>query len=274
MAEEDGSSGSSPTGGTVTGTTCLYAVYDPVERRCTLASAGHYPPAVVHPDGTVEFPRLPAGPPLGLGGLPFETAELDLADGTVLALFTNGLLLGRDRDIDVGLQALRRSLSHPDRPLEQICDQVAATLLPLRPPDDVALLVARTHALGTDRVASWDLTAAPAVVVDARSLAARKLTEWGLEEISFIAELVVSELVTNAIRYGLPPIRLRLIRGTNLICEVSDSSSTSPRMRRAGADDEGGRGLFLVAQLTQRWGTRYTPNGKTIWTELAPPHAM
>lgn len=130
LAEEDGSCNSSPTGGTVTGTTCLYAVYDPVERRCTLASAGHYPPAVVHPDGTVEFPRLPAGPPLGLGGLPFETAELDLADGTVLALFTNGLLLGRDPDIDVGLQVLRRTLSHPDRPLEQICDQVAATLLP------------------------------------------------------------------------------------------------------------------------------------------------
>lgn len=118
------------------------------------------------------------------------------------------------------------------------------------------------------------MAADPAVVVDARSLAARKLTEWGLEEISFIAELVVSELVTNAIRYGLPPIRLRLIRDTNLICEVSDSSSTSPRLRRAGADDEGGRGLFLVAQLTQRWGTRYTSNGKTIWTELAPPHAM
>ncbi|MET7551456.1 SpoIIE family protein phosphatase [Streptomyces sp. NPDC005479] len=274
LAEEDGSSGSPPTGGTVTGTTCLYAVYDPVEQRCTLASAGHYPPAVVQPDGTVEFPRLPAGPPLGLGGLPFETAELDLADGTVLALYTNGLLLGRDPDIDVGLQALRRSLSHPERPLEQICDQVAATLLPLRPPDDVALLLARTHALGADRVASWELQADPAVVVNARSLAVRKLTEWGLEEISFIAELVVSELVTNAIRYGLPPIGLRLIRNSNLICEVSDSSSTSPHLRRAGADDEGGRGLFLVAQLTQRWGTRYTTNGKTIWTELAPPHAM
>ncbi|WP_328885247.1 SpoIIE family protein phosphatase [Streptomyces sp. NBC_00316] len=274
LAEDDTPAGSAPTGGTVTGTTCLYAVYDPVERRCTLASAGHYPPAVADPDGTVEFPRLAAGPPLGLGGLPFEATELDLADGTVLALYTNGLLQARDPDIDVGLDALRRTLSHPDRPLEHICDQVATTLLPSRPPDDVALLIARTRALGADRVASWDLAADPAVVVDARSLAARKLAEWGLEELTYIVELVVSELVTNAIRYGHPPIRLRLIRDTNLICEVSDSSSTSPHLRRAPADDEGGRGLFLVAQLTQRWGTRYTPDGKTIWTELTPPHAL
>ncbi|MER7682414.1 ATP-binding protein, partial [Streptomyces sp. NPDC096934] len=75
------------------------------------------------------------------------------------------------------------------------------------------------------------------------------------------------ELVTNAIRYGEPPIRLRLIRDQSLICEVSDGSTTAPHLRYARSGDEGGRGLYLVAQFTQRWGTRYAQNGKTIWTE-------
>jgi len=88
-------------------------------------------------------------------------------------------------------------------------------------------------------------------VTEARKTASRRLAEWGLTELSFTTELVVSELVTNAIRYGEPPIRLRLIRDTSLICEVSDASNTAPHLRRARAFDEGGRGLLLVAQLTQ-----------------------
>ncbi|WP_055587678.1 SpoIIE family protein phosphatase [Streptacidiphilus griseoplanus] len=254
--------------GPVTGATCLFAVYDPADRRCTLASAGHYPPAVVHPDGEVRFPDLAPGPPLGLGGVPFETTELELPDRSLLALYTNGLLLARDRDIDRGLGELRRILARPERPLEEICDQVFSELLPFRPPDDVSLLIARTRVLGADRVAAWDLPSDPAMVLDARTLATDKLADWGLTDILFTAELVVSELVTNAVRYGRPPIRLRLIRDSALICEVSDGSSTSPHLRRARLDDEGGRGLFLIAQLTQRWGTRYSGTGKTIWAEV------
>jgi PAS domain S-box-containing protein len=260
----------SPAGSAI-GTTCLYAVYDPVECRCTLARAGHFPPAVVRTDGTVDFPDLPAGPPLGLGGLPFENVELSLAPGSLLVLFTNGLVQARDPDIDVGLESLRRILSGPDRSPQDVCDQVTQTLVPTHPPDDVALLIARTRALGPDRVATWDLRADPAVVAEVRTQAARQLTEWGLHESVLTTELVVSELVTNAIRYGRAPIRLRLIRSQHLICEVSDASSTSPHLRRAQADDEGGRGLFLVAQLTQRWGTRYTASGKTIWTQQDLP---
>nr|WP_324618408.1 ATP-binding protein [Streptomyces sp. RTd22] len=91
--------------------------------------------------------------------------------------------------------------------------------------------------------------------------------DWGLEKLVLTTELVVSELVTNAIHYGHPPIRLRLIRDRALICEVRDASSTAPRLRRARALDEGGRGLFLVARLVQRWGTRPEVHGKTIWAE-------
>lgn len=84
---------------------------------------------------------------------------------------------------------------------------------------------------------------------------------------TYATELIVSELVTNAIRYGGSPITLRLIQDRTLICEVSDSSSTAPHLRRAPTFDEGGRGLMLVAQMAQRWGTRHIPTGKTIWAE-------
>ncbi|MGW7365144.1 ATP-binding protein [Streptomyces sp. NPDC054841] len=129
------------------------------------------------------------------------------------------------------------------------------------------MLVARIHALSDDDVASWDLPADPAVVATARSLAARQLTSWSLEEEAFTTELIVSELVTNAIRYARAPIRLRLIRDRALTCEVSDGSSSAPRLRHARTTDEGGRGLLLVAQLSERWGTRFSGEGKTIWTE-------
>ncbi|MYR60511.1 histidine kinase, partial [Streptomyces sp. SID625] len=84
---------------------------------------------------------------------------------------------------------------------------------------------------------------------------------------AFTTELILSELVTNAIRYGSAPIRVRVLRDTALICEVFDSSNTSPHLRYAASTDEGGRGLFLVAQLADRWGTRYTSTGKVIWAE-------
>ncbi|MER5224448.1 ATP-binding SpoIIE family protein phosphatase [Streptomyces flaveus] len=249
--------------------TCLYAVYDPVSRSCSLASAGHVLPAVVTPDGTVAFPDLPVGPPLGLGGLPFEISEFELAEGSLLALYTDGLIEARDRNIDTGLALMGRVLGQPVRSLEKLCDDLLDELLPGRPVDDVAILLARTRVLDTTRVATWDLPNNPQIVAEARKFASAQLAAWGLEEAVFTAELVVSELVTNAIRYGGDPIRLRLIRDAVLICEVSDGSNTAPHLRRARVFDEGGRGLLLVAQLTESWGTRQTPFGKIIWAELS-----
>ncbi|MFD9319487.1 SpoIIE family protein phosphatase [Streptomyces sp. NPDC060053] len=251
------------------GATCLYAVYDPVSRRFTLARAGHVPPALVTPDGTAEILDPPPGPPLGLGGLPFEAAEVELPEGSLLALYTDGLVESRGHDVEAGLARLRHALAQPAPSLEAICDNVIETLLPARPDDDVALLLARTHALGADQVATWDVAAEPAAVARARSDVSRQLSEWGLEGLDFTVELVVSELVTNAIRYGQPPIRLRLIRDHALLCEVSDGSSTTPHLRRARVFDEGGRGLLLVAQLAEHWGTRHARRGKTVWAELS-----
>jgi PAS domain S-box-containing protein len=249
------------------GATCLYAVYDPLSRRCTLARAGHPPPALLTPDGSAGFLDLPAGPPLGVGGLPFESTEVELPEGSILAFYTDGLVESRDHDIDVGLERLRLALTRRASSLDETCDSVFEAVLPDRPVDDAALLVARTNVLGTDRSACWDLPADPAIVAETRRQVTERLAHWGLDEAIYVTELIVSELVTNAIRYAEGPIQLRLIRDQTLICEVSDSTSTAPHLRRARLLDEGGRGLLLVARLTQRWGTRQTPHGKTIWTE-------
>ncbi|MFI9306870.1 SpoIIE family protein phosphatase [Streptomyces triculaminicus] len=251
----------------IAGATCLYAIYDPSTGMCSMARAGHPLPALVRPDGTVEFPELPAGPPLGLGGLPFEAVELRLPEGSSLALYTDGLIEDRTRDIDVGLEILARTLAQPGRSPQKMCDAVLGALLPARQADDIALVIARTRCLEADLIATWELPADPAVVAAARADITRQLTEWGLEELGFTTELITSELITNAIRHASGPIGVRLLRDRALICEVSDTSSTAPHLRYAAAEDEGGRGLFLVAQLAERWGTRYTAEGKVIWAE-------
>ncbi|MGW8765900.1 SpoIIE family protein phosphatase [Streptomyces sp. NPDC055815] len=250
------------------GATCLYAVYDPVSRRCSAARAGHPVPVLASPGEEAKFLDIPAGPPLGVGGLPFEITEFDVPEGSVLAFYTDGLVESAHAGNEDGTAALCE-LIDPRKSLGDLCDQALHTLLPDLRTDDAALLLARTRELGPDRVATWDLPSELESASRARELATHQLAEWGLQEAEFVAELVVSELVTNAIRYGHAPVRLRLIRDVNLIFEVSDASSTAPHLRRARTFDEGGRGLFIVAQLTQRWGTRHTRNGKTIWAELA-----
>ncbi len=260
--------------------TCLYAIYDPASRMCSVASAGHPLPALVKPSAdsghglrprAVEFLEMPVGPPLGLGGFPFETAQFELAEGSMLALYTDGLIEGSTGVADASLTSLRDVLAQASDSPDEVCDQLLATLLPTRRGDDVALLVARTRALDPDHVATLDLPSDPAAVSGARRYASEKLTAWGLEDLSFSTELVVSELVTNAIRYGKSPIQLRLILQDTLTCEVSDGSSTAPHLRRARIFDEGGRGLLLVAQFAERWGTRHRHEGKVIWAEQPLP---
>ncbi|MEU6168182.1 SpoIIE family protein phosphatase [Streptomyces tanashiensis] len=254
----------------ITGATCLYAIYDPASGLCTVASAGHPGPALVGPDGRVEFPELAPGLPLGLGlgDVPFESTELRLPEGSKLVLFTDGLLEDRGRDLDTGLGLLRSTLARPDRTPEQTCGDVLATLLSPTPRDDIALLVAQTRLLDRDRIAEWEVPRDPSAVSPVRNAAAAKLSEWGLDGLAFTAELILSELITNAVRYGADPVRVRLLHDRTLICEVSDGSSTSPHLRHAATTDEGGRGLYLVAQYAERWGTRYARRGKTIWAEL------
>ncbi|CAG6397677.1 SpoIIE family protein phosphatase [Actinacidiphila cocklensis] len=259
-------------GAPIAGATCLYAIYDPVTRYCQLARAGHLPPALVHPDGSVELLDVPAGPPLGLGGLPFEAIEHRLPEGSRLVLYTDGLVEDRTTDIDVGLDRLLTALAGPaGRTTEETCDAVITAMMPAAPKDDIALLVAETRALPDSRIARWDVPTDPSAVAAVRNAAAGQLAAWGLDDLAFTTELVLSELITNAIRYATGPIDVRLLLDRSLICEVADASSTSPHLRYAATTDEGGRGLFLVAQLGERWGTRYTKAGKIIWVEQRLP---
>ncbi|MFK0216804.1 SpoIIE family protein phosphatase [Streptomyces vinaceus] len=264
--------------GGAAGTTCAYAVFDPITRQLAVACAGHPPPVLAPVGGTPAIVALPEGPPLGLGGSPFEGAEMTLDDGDVLVLYSHGLVAAPDREVDLGLDRLPEALSGialtPPNGLDQACDAVIGRLLPVLPQNDVAVLMVRLHELPAEHHVTWDLPAEPEVVARARTLATRQLAVWGLEELEFTTELVVSELVTNAIRYGSEPIQLRMIRDRELICEVSDGSSTTPHVRRAEETDEGGRGLFMVAQLAQLWGTRYHARGKTIWTEQPFPEGF
>jgi serine phosphatase RsbU (regulator of sigma subunit)/anti-sigma regulatory factor (Ser/Thr protein kinase) len=252
------------------GASCLYLVYDPVSRQCAMASAGHTPPAFVHPGGRVESRPQTGNPPLGFGAEPFESTTVTLEEGTVIALYTDGLLDLRRQEPDRAIDRLTRSLLPVAGPLQEVCDRVVARLPAVRD-DDMALLLARTRALDGASVATWTFPARADRVPTARTAVAERLAAWGLDEQAFAMELIVTELVTNAVRHADGDIALRLIKDTMLTCEVSDGSSTSPHPRRAGPMDEGGRGLYLVGQLADRWGTRYADTGKTIWAELPLP---
>lgn len=256
--------------------TFLYGIYDPVTGEFCYANAGHPPPAAVLPDGTVSFFPSAPNPPLGSAVPPFVTASCRLADGGVLVLYTDGLVGGIDRDLDLGMGRLARALStacsRAGEDLDALSDSVTAALLPEgSSADDAVLLVTRVHRLRPDDIAVWNLPDDPVAAGQARRLIRERLAGWGLDDLTMTTELLASELIGNVIRHAKGPIQLRLLRSRTLICEVSDSSPTTPHVRRAAATDEGGRGLQLVAALSHRWGTRHTESGKYIWTEQLIP---
>ncbi|MFH8447614.1 SpoIIE family protein phosphatase [Streptomyces fungicidicus] len=264
--------------------TCLYAVYDATTRVCSLARAGHPPRAVVAPDGSVRFLDVPDDPPLGAATYPYELSETELPDGSLLVFYTDGLTKSASQDVDTGMarlaDALAVALQPHDPPdaeqLQQLCDTVTDALLPPEQLtlDDAALLVALPRSLNADSIACWPLPDDPTAASLARQLVRQELDAWRLEELEMTTELLVSELIGNVVRHAVGPVSLRLLRtAATLICEVSDGSATSPRIRRARPTDEGGRGLQMIAALSQRWGTRFTPAGKVIWTEQPLPEA-
>nr|WP_274389138.1 SpoIIE family protein phosphatase [Streptomyces taklimakanensis] len=278
--------------------TCVYAVYDPSTRRCTLATAGHVPPLLLVDDGSggwsVAPVEAPSGAPLGVDGVEFESVELTVEEGALLVLYTDGLIEHRGEDITEGLDRLVRLLAElPDQPfLEDVCDRVldgmapgggtpdprgvgpggsGASAGPVDSVDDVALLLARLGGLPEGSAASWTFPAERYAVRRARDAARRTLREWGLGELVDDTALLVSELVTNSMRHAHGPIGVRMVRGSSLLVEVSDPLPVPPREHVATEDDEGGRGIQLVARGARRWGTRHGPIGKTVWFELPIP---
>ncbi|MFF3918283.1 SpoIIE family protein phosphatase [Streptomyces sp. NPDC001852] len=256
--------------------TCLYAVYDPVTHRITIANAGHPPPVLLHLGGRAEVLRVPPGAPIGVGGVDFEAVELDAPAGATLLLYTDGLVESRLRDVWTGIEQLREKLAatarltgpdHPP-PLEALCDEVLDMLGPGDRDDDIALLAARFDGIAPSDVAYWKLEPDETAPGQARRLARRALARWDLEDLTDSVELLVSEVVTNAVRYASRPVTLRLLRTDVLRCEVGDDVPQLPRLRQARADDEGGRGLYLVNRLARRWGATRLSTGKVVWFEL------
>ncbi|GHI05260.1 serine/threonine protein phosphatase [Streptomyces cellostaticus] len=256
--------------------TCLYAVYDPVTHRITIANAGHPPPVLLHLGGRAEVLRVPPGAPIGVGGVDFEAVELDAPAGATLLLYTDGLVESRLRDVWTGIEQLREKLAataqltgpdHPP-PLEALCDEVLDMLGPGDRDDDIALLAARFDGIAPSDVAYWTLEPEDSAPGQARRLARRALARWDLEDLTDSVELLISEVVTNAVRYASRPVTLRLLRTDVLRCEVGDDVPQLPRLRQARATDEGGRGLYLVNRLARRWGATRLSTGKVVWFEL------
>jgi serine phosphatase RsbU (regulator of sigma subunit)/anti-sigma regulatory factor (Ser/Thr protein kinase) len=253
--------------------TCVYAVFDTVDGSCELASAGHLPPLLVRPDGSSEFLDVSPAPPLGIGANPISSRILQIEDGSLLVMYTDGLVEKRTEDIDEGLARLQKLFgpTSPTAPLDDLCRLALAGVYDDHQRDDIAILMARLSRSGADRHVSWNLAPKLTAARRARSLIRRPLRQWGLADLIPVAELVVSELVTNAVRYSQSKISLRLVLEGGLFCEILDDSAALPRLRQAAEDDERGRGLQVVSQMAQRWGTRRTGTGKVVWCELAVP---
>ncbi|MEY9945172.1 SpoIIE family protein phosphatase [Kitasatospora sp. GAS206B] len=251
--------------------TCVCVVYDPVDRSCTVACAGHLPPVVMGPDGDARSLEVPPGVPLGIGGVAFESVEFTLPEGSILTLYTDGLVERRGEDIDQGINQLCTTLAARGRTLEAHCDAVISTLVGGGTEDDVAMIMARALPLPSDRIATLPLTGEGPIPALARRFTRSTLASWGLSPLADFAELLVSELVTNALVHAQQPRRLRLFRDRMLTLEVADAGRQAPRLRPAGSEDEGGRGMNLINELAQRWGSRPTKDGKVVWAELELP---
>lgn len=254
--------------------TCLYAVYDPIAGELHLANAGHIPPVLVRAvDGRSELLDLPTGAPIGVGGVPFEAVRVRVAPGDRLVMCTDGLVEMRGEDIGVGLATLCESAAHPAASMDDACDTIIRALNTRGGrKDDVALLLTRLNGIEPDDVAEWTFPLDPAQVGRARAVVREQLHDWGLALLSGPAELMVSEVVTNAVRHSHGrPVTMRLVRGDTLLCEVDDDDHELPTLLSAGPDDEAGRGLRVVSTLAREWGTSRTAAGKSVWFELTLP---
>lgn len=254
----------------VTIATCLYCLYDPVARQCSIANAGHIPPVLHAPGQAPRLLDIPAGGPIGVGGIDFQTVDITTPDGSLIVLCTDGLVESRDRDLGAGLAELCRAIGEQPDPmdLEQRCDGLLDTLGASHRMDDVALLAASLSGIPADRVANWIMSPSAHSPRIARGLVRGLLQKWDLADSAETATLLVSELVTNAIRYAKRPISVRLMLTDSLLCEVRDDDHHLPVLGNPCPADENGRGILLVSRLARRWGVSRLPTGKVVWFEL------
>jgi PAS domain S-box-containing protein len=266
--------------------TCCYLVIDPGPDTgpglpVTICSAGHPPALLVTPGpGGVTVDRIaaPISVPLGVGQVPHQQASFVAPAGSILALYTDGLVETRDSDLDLQIDKAGAELQAAcadGLDLDKIADRVITGLLG-EPgskaggfADDVTLLLVRLPdpPLAT---AVTEFASDPASVPAGRRFVARLLDDWACAHLTDTATLLTSEILTNAVVHGLGPVRLRLRRtDTEIAVIVSDRGRYQPQPRLAGPTDETGRGLSLLEMLATSWGARATADGKDVWFTLA-----
>ncbi|MEU7037402.1 SpoIIE family protein phosphatase [Streptomyces sp. NPDC046237] len=251
--------------------TFLCAVFDPADDTYTLASAGHLPPLLLDAQGSAEFVDVPIGAPLGAGVIPYDPIVLKVPPGGHLVMYTDGFVKSRRADLDHQLELLRAAARRlPPEALER-GDLIGCAPADAPRFDEAVLLVATTVARTPDDMREWQLPREGRAASVARGLVTDQLAAWDLAELADVCELVVSELVGNALRYGNGPGRLRLLRGERLVVEVSDTGPDLPQIQHADLSDEGGRGLQLINMLCRRWGSCRTVTGKVVWAEQNLP---
>lgn len=259
--------------------TCCYVDLDMEEGDALFVRAGHLPPLLRLPDGSTEEVAVDGGLPLGvLADSEFPMTAVALAPGTVLALLTDGLVESARLHLEDGLRRVRDALAAADpSDIGRTADDLISERGP--PVDDVALLLLRYDGMDVRPVrASSVVWRLPDAVMHARRFTARTLRAWHLSDVgdlSDVALLVISELVTNALVHTHGTVRLDLtLTGDRLRIAVSDSSPRAPA-RPVVVDWEatGGRGLFLVESVSGAWGTVPVSGGKQVWSEInVPPH--
>ncbi|MFH9820116.1 SpoIIE family protein phosphatase [Streptomyces sp. NPDC017230] len=252
--------------------TCLCAVYDPCGSTFRIASAGHPPPLLTGPDGTASFLDVPAGAPLGTGVIPYDPVDCPMPERGRLTLYTDGLIRSRTAGLASQMERLREAVGAGVPDDGTVCRAVTERVGGDRSDDAIVLIAAARPLAPEGDVYVRTLPPDGKAAGQARAAVREQLVRWGLEDLVDSTELVVSELVGNALRYGNAPGELRLLRHERrLSVEVSDSGPDLPQIQRADVSDESGRGLQLINMMCRSWGSCRTPEGKVVWAEQDLP---
>ena len=253
-------------------TTCVVARLEPATGALLVCSAGHLPPVVADAQGGARLLEVDPGRPLGVGGGRYVDQELELPDGAVLLLYTDGLVEERDASLTEGLDRLVSALTSPVRSADEACEQVLCALGRAAGTDDDTAVLA-VHRCGAGMLEVRLPRTAPSARrarQGVRSVAAAHGLDGG------VAELLVSELVGNAVRHSgagdaVDAVVLRVTgEGDVLRVELDDCSEQLPEVPEdRGSGAESGRGLLLLAELATRWGAHAVGSGKRVWFEVA-----
>ena len=253
--------------------TCVFGVLDPASRSFRWSNAGHPPPLLLR-DGRATFLDQGAGVILGVtGGEGVAEADVEVQEGDLLILYTDGLVERRGESLQAGLARLAAAAAGiPAENAGGLCEALLEALVPSTASrdDDLAILVARVRADGPAPVLHrLPFEAKPESAALARGYVAGVLEAAGWSELVDTAALLVSELVTNAVRHALAPFALVVSADAGEVeLSVEDGDPRQPVTRQAEPLDQTGRGLLLLSALADEWGVRPLPVGKSIWFRL------